>query len=66
MSIGFFQLIIILLFALILFGKFPTILSDISKGLYSIKNYLTSNSDTLKKLDNKNISSTRKKIDDKS
>lgn len=43
MSIGFGQLLIILLLILLLLGKFPNFVIEINKGLKSLKNLLDSN-----------------------
>lgn len=40
MSIGFGQLIIILIIAIILFGKFPNLIRDLSNGIKALSTHL--------------------------
>ena len=48
MSIGFGQLIIIIILIIILFGKFPNLIRDLNKGIKSLNNSIKEKDESLK------------------
>ena len=50
MRIGFGQILILILVALIFFGKFPKLVEDLTKGAEKLKNLISFSKDTNSKL----------------
>nr|YP_007890619.1 Sec-independent protein translocase component tatA/E [Jakoba bahamiensis]AGH24113.1 Sec-independent protein translocase component tatA/E [Jakoba bahamiensis] len=65
MSIGFFQLLIVILVILLVFGKMPHIISDIAKGFKSLRDSLDMEEKKNRDTNVSGIGNDIKKIKDK-